>query len=125
MRLIKRSVATTVNALAAIDDTINTVSKVANAAYVGASTLVIAAEAGEFYVLELAVDGTRDRVKKLTKRLRKLEAIEEQTSSVKKAITGLNKLITDLTTIEYDNINRLEELRSQAITSKLKAKSKT
>ena len=123
MRLIKHATATTVNALSAIDDTINTVSKVANAAYVGASTLVIAAEAGEFYVLEMAVDGTRSRVKKLNKRLRKLEAVENQTDSVKKAITGLNKLITDLTTIEYANITRLEELRSQAITSKLEAKS--
>ena len=123
MRLIKRTAATTVNALTAIDDTINTVSKVANAAYVGASSLVIAAEAGEFMLLEMAVDGTRGRVKKLNKRLRKLEAIEVKSGSDTKAITGLTDLIADLTDIERSNIVKLENLRSKAIDSKLDGKS--
>ena len=123
MRLIKRTVATTVNALTAIDDTVNTVSKLANAAYVGASSLVIAAEAGEFMLLEMAVDGTRDRVKKLEKRVRKLEAKEAPRSEGDtKAITSLTALIADLNDIESSNIVKLEELRRKAIDAKLDGK---
>ena len=124
MRLIKRSVATTVNALTAIDDTVNTVSKLANAAYVGASSLVIAAEAGEFMLLEMAVDGTRDRVKKLEKRVRKLEAKEAPRSeSDTKAIASLTILIAKLVEIESTNTLKLEDLRTNAIDSKLNGKS--
>ena len=123
MRLMKRTVATTVNALTAIDDTVNTVSKVANAAYVGASSLVIAAEAGEFKLLEMVVDGTRDRIKKLEKRVRKLEAIDPKTETNTKMINGLLDLIDDLTDIEHENIVKLERLRNKAIDYKFNSKS--
>ena len=120
MRLFKRATATTVNALTAVDDTVNTVSKLANAAYVGASSLVIAAEAGEFALLEMAVDSTRDKVKKLEKRVRKLEAKESPKSeSDTKAIASITALIAELIDIENANTLKLVRLRTKALDAKL------